>query len=188
MAPRRIHVTGRQGSGKSTLARRLQGITGSPAHELDLIAREGGGNGPLRSTDVRDRDIASIAAGDRWITEGLQLGWTDPLLARADVIVWLDHLTAPAASGQMVRRFLAGGLREVRTRRGRERFARVADYLRHSRELGAALRDGRAMDAPDVPDAFGAALDPWSTKVLRCVRESDVEAFVRDIELERSTP
>ncbi len=188
MTPRRIHVTGRQGSGKSTLARRLQGITGAPLHGLDLIAREGGGNGPIRATDVRDRDVAAIAAGDQWITEGLHLGWTDPLLARADVIVWLDHLTLAATSGRMVRRFLAGGLHEMRTRRGRERFARLGDYLRHTRELGGAIRDGRAPDGPDVSEAVEAALDPWSTKVLRCLQESEVDAFVRDLELGRSAP
>ncbi len=78
MTPRRIHVTGGQGSGKTTLAARLHAVTGLPVHELDRIARIGGGNGPERPAAERDAMVSeTIAAGDAWITEGVHLGWTD---------------------------------------------------------------------------------------------------------------
>jgi hypothetical protein len=180
MAPRRIHVTGGQGSGKTTLARRLHEVTGLPMHELDLVARMGGGNGPERPIADRDAMVAAIAAEDVWITEGVHVGWTDPLLARAEVIVWLDHVSSTDRSGRMIRRFVAGGLHELRTRHGRERFTRVADYLRHSRDLAGSVLRSRAV-SPSEPDPLAAALAPWTATTIHCTSSADIDAFVRSL-------
>lgn len=166
---------GGQGSGKSTLAARLHRVTGLPVHELDRIARIGGGNGPERPTAERDAMVSAIAADDAWITEGVHLGWTGPLLARAQAIVWLDHVTPTGASARMVRRFLAGAWHEFRTRRGLERFARVGDYLRHARDLGRSmLRSHTADDSSE----FRAALAGYPATVVRCTSQAEVDAFV----------
>jgi hypothetical protein len=141
--PRRIHITGGPGSGKTHLATRLAGITGLSVHHLDNVARVGGGDGPVRSDDERQPLVDAILASDGWITEGVHLGWTEPLLERADVIVWLDSTTWPHAAGRIVRRFVAGAWREARTRRGRERFARFWDYGRNLRSLREALLETR---------------------------------------------
>ena len=178
MTPRRIHVTGGQGSGKSTLAARLHSVTGLPVHELDRIARIGGGNGPERPAAERDAMVEAIAAADDWITEGVHLGWTTPLLARAQAIVWLDHVTPSGASARMVRRFLAGGWHEFRTRRGRERFLRVGDYLRHTRDLGRSVVRSHTADDSSV---FLAALSGYPASVVRCGTEADVDAFVASL-------
>ncbi len=184
-APARIHVTGGQGSGKSTLARRLAAGTGLPVHELDRIARIDGGNGPPRAVAERDALVASIAGHDRWITEGIHLGWTGLLLERAEVILWLDQLTPASASGRMVRRFLAGAMTEMRSRHGRQRFARIGDYLRHTRDLADALRH-----APETnhPDRYASALARYGAKVVRCRTAADVEAFVASLATSAGVP
>lgn len=174
----RIHITGGQGSGKSTLSARLSATCGLPVHEVDRIARIGGGNGPERAAAERDALVAAIAGGDRWVSEGVHLGWTSPLLERAQVIVWLDQLTPAAASVRMVRRFLSGAMTELRGHHGRERFARVGDYLRHTRELAGALRHARRANDPDL---FARALAPYGAKVVRCRTSADLEAFVASL-------
>jgi adenylate kinase family enzyme len=178
MTPRRIHITGGQGSGKTTLAARLHEITGTPVHGLDLVARIGGGNGPERPVAERDAMVADIAAADDWITEGAHLGWTAPLLDRAEAIVWLDHISPTEASGRVVRRFASGAMRELRTRHGRERFTRVGDYLRHTRDLGRALRQSRTANDPDL---YTAALAAWPDTLIHCTTTAAVEAFVRSV-------
>lgn len=178
MGLRRIHVTGGQGSGKTTLAARLHQATGITVHELDLVARVGGGNGPERPVGDRDAMVAEIAGTAEWITEGVHLGWTAPLLARAEAIVWLDHVSSTEAAGRMVRRFLSGALRELRTRHGRERFTRLGDYLRHTRELAGAVRGSRAANDPQP---FAVALAPWNARVVHCTTTADVDAFVASV-------
>ena len=62
----------------------------------------------------------------------------------------------------MVRRFLSGGVQDLRDRHGRERFTRLGDYLRHTRELGGAVRASRM--PPTDAAAFEAALAPYRAK------------------------
>ena len=104
--------------------------------------------------------------------------WTVPLLDRADAIVWLDHISPSEASGRMVRRFASGAIRELRTRHGRERFTRVGDYLRHTRDLGKALRDSGSVNDPDM---FATALAAWPDTLVHCTTAADVDAFVRSV-------
>ena len=80
--PQRIFIIGQSGSGKSTLARRIAGVLDISATDLDLIYRDGGGNGPPRVPAVRDADLARIAAEDAWIVEGIHLDGTAGLMDR----------------------------------------------------------------------------------------------------------
>lgn len=178
---RRIYVIGPSGSGKSTLARRLGEAIGLPVHDLDLIYRDGGGNGPLRPAADRDADVARILASDGWVAEGVHLGWTAELLAAADVIVWLDHLTTAGTRGRVLRRFVGGAVDSARSERGWRRFLRFGDYARHLRDLVGALRQARTYEgergADDAPsrDETDRALLPFATKVERCRTQADVE-------------
>jgi hypothetical protein len=203
--PSRIHITGGPGSGKTTLAMRLAAATDLPVHHLDDIARVGGGEGALRSTAERVQSMAAILASDGWITEGVHLDWTAPLMERAEVIVWLDHVSSPRAAWRMLRRFVSGAVSELRTRPGRQKVTRIGDYARNLGALVAAIGQSRRYyGAPGTPAqadipagedvrmpisatldsraATLATLQPYRARLAHCRTSADVEAFVRDIE------
>lgn len=171
-AAERILVVGGPGSGKTTFAAQLAQRTGLPLHHLDEVARQGGGRGPERSAAQRDEDVAAITAAPRWIAEGLHLGWTAPLYAAADVIVWLDHISASRSGGRIVRRFASQALAEARRRRGLGRFLRPRDYVRRLRELAVSLPETRSFPSAELE----AALAAHDAKLIRCRSAADVAA------------
>ncbi|HLB45248.1 MAG TPA: hypothetical protein VJK49_07635 [Candidatus Limnocylindrales bacterium] len=184
-SPRRIFIIGAIGSGKSTLARELGNTLDLPVHGLDSILREGGGGGPARPVDVRVAELALIADQPSWIVEGVHLDDTEPLMARAELIVWLDHLRWWRSSARVVRRFVSGAWVEVRRRRGRERFLRFGDYGRRLRELGGAIGQSRgyaindSRATPVTRAAVAGRLSRFGDKVLRCTSEADVDNLLR---------
>ena len=180
----RIFIFGPSGSGKTTLAAQVGERIQAPVHELDLVARVGGGNGPERSADEREQDLEKILSEPRWVAEGVHLGWTDRLLAAADVIVWLDHVALAGSSARKVRRFMTQAVGEARRQRGVRRFLRVRDYLRHLRELGAAIGESRR-DHSTTSETRAAADDQlarYEAKVVRCRTAADVTGFVSGLE------
>jgi hypothetical protein len=194
LTPRRIHITGGPGSGKTHLATRLAAITGLAVHHLDNVARVGGGDGPVRSDEERQPMVDAILASDGWITEGVHLGWTEPLLERAEVIVWLDSTTWPKAAGRIVRRFVAGAWREARTRKGRERFSRFWDYGRNLRSLSDALLETRRYYTADGVERMGPQsptldsrvatrdqLAVYGARLVLCRDATDADEFARSL-------
>ena len=178
----RIYITGGSGSGKSRLAREVASRTSLPMYDLDLVARVGGGNGPAREASERDAMVADILAAQRWIAEGIHVGWTDPLLAAAETIIWLDHVTWQKSSGRIVRRFFDGAVAESR-RRGWRGLFRFRDYARHGRELIAGVLGSRRYQGGGAAEeesraATQAALEPYMSKVVHCRTASDVTAAV----------
>ena len=138
----RIHIIGGPAAGKSTLARRLGAVLDLPVYELDKIAFEGSDfqEQPLARRAAAVREIAALP---RWVTEGIFLDWTDPLLERAEAIIWLDHGTWRHSALRTLHRTVRGALREVRKRRGHERFLRVGDYGRNLTMLASVLSASR---------------------------------------------
>ena len=181
--PRRIFIIGQSGSGKSTLARKVGSALEIKVDDLDLVFREGGGNGPDRAPDVRDADLAAIAARPAWIAEGIHLDGTQQLMDAADMIIWLDNTTGWRASARIVRRFVSGAWHEVRTQHGWRRFFRFGDYYRHLRDLRRAIPEARAYSAGDGHTPVTRAqvaqrLDGYGKKVVRCATDADVEKVV----------
>lgn len=194
----RVLIVGGPGSGKTRLARQLAERTGTQLHHLDDVARIGGGNGPLRPLSDRERLAAEIADGDQWITEGVHLGWTNPLLERADVILWIDDVSWLTAAQRISRRFVEGGVREARSRHGRQRVTRFRDYGSQLRAFGSTVLSTRRYYATtrvtekDLIDPRGLAADGtpvsratteahlahYSGKVLRCRSAAEVAAFL----------
>jgi hypothetical protein len=197
---------GGPGSGKTTLAERIAASAGLPVHHLDDIARVGGGEGRLRSAPEREPLIDAILAEDGWITEGVQLGWTDAFLQRAEVIMWLDYVSWPRAARRLVRRFVSGAACEMRNRPGREKVARIDDYVRSLRSLGSAVSQSRryyasvAEETPgaNIPSPVSATLDsraatvaalgPFRAKLVRCRCAADVDAFARTVQSAGADP
>jgi adenylate kinase family enzyme len=170
MPVERILIVGGPGSGKTTLALELGERLNLPVHHLDDIARVGGGRGAETSADDRATAVVDILASGRWVTEGVHLGWTAPLVDAADAIVWLDHVRWQTSSRRVIRRFLRQALAEARQRKGRERFLRFRDYARRLRELAVSLPETRSYPLSELE----AALAPHGDKVFRCRTPADV--------------
>jgi adenylate kinase family enzyme len=85
----RIHIVGAPSAGKSTLGRELAHRLGCPYHDLDPVAFVDD-RWTLRPMAQRLDLLQQIMEQPCWVTEGGHLGWTEPLLAAADQIVWLD--------------------------------------------------------------------------------------------------
>jgi adenylate kinase family enzyme len=186
-AARRIYVVGPPASGKTSLARRLGEVRGIPVHDLDLVHREAGGNTPPRSEAERRAMVEAILATDSWVAEGVHLGWTDGLMAEAELVIWLDHLGWPRLAARMTRRFAGGATSQARHERGRRRFLRLADYRRHVGELLGTLRDARAYATtpgfgPRGTPGRRATLEQLSRhreRLIVCRRQADVDELVR---------
>jgi hypothetical protein len=187
MAVERILIIGGSGSGKTTLARLIGQRSGLPVHNLDDIARLGGGSGPERSPAERAVVIGRIVGSRRWVAEGIHLGWTDDLLAAAEVIIWLDHVDWPRSSGRLVKRFVRQAIAEARRQHGWRRFLRFRDYGRRLLELLAALPEPRGYHrSPADPNAAAGrgvsraatavALARYEEKLVHCRSSSDIEA------------
>ena len=85
-APRRILVAGVSGSGKTTLARRIGERLDIPHVEIDALYH-GPGWVPRASFGA---DVEAFVAQDAWVTEWQYAAARPLLLARADLVVWLD--------------------------------------------------------------------------------------------------
>lgn len=189
--PARIHITGGPGSGKSTISRRIaRALEVEPWH-LDDVARVAGGNTAQRPLEERLQTIAGIVATPRWVTEGIDLSWTDPLLQEADLIVWLDYVSSRLAARRIVVRFVSNALAEARRQKGLKRFLRFRDYARHLRELVRAMPDTRDYyrKAPQTGDgdavsrtATAAALRPYASKVVHCRTARETGIMLRMLE------
>ena len=165
----KIHFIGIPSAGKTTLAAALSERLGSPYHSLDGLAFVDE-QWTLRSPGERDAMLVVILEEPSFVTEGGFLGWTDPLLAEADLIVWLDPPLWTLV------------LRHVR------RFARhpmwlpsllLFQILSYTRPAGA----GPAKDnANQTRRGIEGALIPWRDKVVRVRRPvlaDEILAYIR---------
>lgn len=85
----KVHVIGPSGAGKTTLARDLGKRLDLPVYALDPIAFTDR-HWTIRPLADKMRAVHEILDKPGWIAEGGHVGWTDPLLDAADIIIWLD--------------------------------------------------------------------------------------------------
>lgn len=181
----RIHIVGGPGSGKTTLASEIAAHLGVEVYELDKIAFTGP-HYVERPLMERLADVDLIAQGPSWVTEGLFLLWTDKLLSAADVIVWLDHVRWRRSVWRVTQRFIASALREVKDRRGLEKFMRFRDYRRHLQQLIQVFFSSRAYYATpssengqlESREHTVACLATFKDKVVHCSSDEAVDAFL----------
>ena len=187
----RIHIIGGPGSGKTTLAREIAAYLGTEVHELDQVAFTGLDFDERPFSD-RVAAIHGIATRPAWITEGLFVRWTDELLARANIVVWLDHVNWQRGFWRITRRFVNSAVREARKRHGWERFTRFPDYARHIKQLVQVFFSSRAYyggyptrstDRIESRHTTAAFLKPYKEKVIHCYNDEAIEAFIEYIRL-----
>ena len=178
---RRIHIVGGPGAGKSTLARRLASKLDTESHKLDDIAfdPQTGAAKPLSS---RIRGIDSIAAKSAWVAEGVYLGWTDPLLAFADFIVWLDAPMGVALLRKFphhLKRSLTAGYPHAGMRNQMEHTYFLWHYYTSSGdEAAVSPHDDRLVTRA----ATARALQPFAYKVVRCQTTDEIDSLHNHIE------
>ncbi|WP_454728226.1 AAA family ATPase [Cellulosimicrobium protaetiae] len=154
--PRRIAVAGVSGAGKTTLAGRLGERLGIPFTELDALH-----HGPAWTPRPAFLDdVRALAAQDAFVTEWQYAAARPLLLARAEVVVWLD-LPTRVTMRQVVARTLRRSVRREVLWNGNvepplwrtwyqapeENIVRWAWTTRHKYR---DLPDEVARDAPDV--------------------------------------
>ncbi len=97
--PQRVLVAGTSGAGKTTLARTAAEILGCPHVELDSLHH---GPGWTKRPSFED-DVRRVVAGASWVSEWQYRAVREALLARADLLVWLD-LPRRVVMARVVRR------------------------------------------------------------------------------------
>ena len=181
MRARRIHVVGGPGAGKSTLAQRLASKLGIEPHKLDDIAFDPK-TGAARPLSSRIRDVNSIAARSAWVAEGVYLGWTDQLLASADLIVWLDVPMRVALFRKIphhLKRSLTAGYPHAGMRNQLEHtYFLWRYYMNSSGKAEGPPHDDRLVTRA----ATGRALDLFARKVVRCQTTDEVDNLCHRIE------
>jgi adenylate kinase family enzyme len=106
--PRRILVTGTSGSGKTTLAAALGARLGLPHTDIDGLYH---GPGWVPRPEFA-ADVAAFVATPGWVTEWQYSAVRALVLARADLLVWLD-LSRRQVLRQLVPRTVRRRLRRV---------------------------------------------------------------------------
>ncbi len=185
---RRIHIIGVSGSGKTTLSRTLATTFDLPTYHLDDLrakhSNEAGNHFKLLSADV-----SSIASSDAWITEGVYLGWTEELLHRADLIIWLDfpwHL----ATWQQLVRFVWFGLTKPSSRSVLQKVALLYHFLfryvmggmKYYLDSTNILMEGAIQDTNAKNRASTKhCLASYDYKLIRLRKPSDIDVFLASL-------
>ncbi|HLG77007.1 MAG TPA: hypothetical protein VKX46_11380 [Ktedonobacteraceae bacterium] len=92
----KIHIIGAPGSGKTTLAQELVSRLHIPHYDLDKI-------------NLEEEGPVTLAARPAWVTEGIYLITTEPMLYHADHIVLLE-ISWPVAAWRVIRRHISNSL------------------------------------------------------------------------------
>jgi adenylate kinase family enzyme len=173
----RIHIIGGAGSGKTTLARQLAQRLDVPTYDLDEIAYENGA-GAKRPLAMRQADALTIADKPSWITEGGYIWWTEPLIAAADVVIWLDFPWRIAA-WRVVKRYVQASLARTNKHRGILKLLRFVLWTRQY------YTNESTQPEPDNDIAMSRAatavmLRPCMGKVVHCRHPATVGKLLRE--------
>jgi hypothetical protein len=156
-------------AGKTTLATHLAQRLDVAVYHLDEFAFVDD-RWTLRAARERDEMLARVLEQPGFVTEGGFLGWTDELLAVADVVLWLDPPLRTLV-WRHIRRFR----RHPLWLPGLLRF-QIESYIRPE-------GSGPAKDNPNQTRAGQArALLPWRNKVFRVRRGVTADDVLRSLE------
>jgi hypothetical protein len=148
------------GSGKSTVARALSAKLGILSYDVDRVVY-GDGRGTATSPHSLAAFAGQLAAEERWIADCNHVRWVEPLLARADALVWLD-VPRLVVARQLLKRELIHG----------DGWRHLPALRQYMRRWWAFHFDGRGarVDVDGLPltrAALVEALSRFSAKVRR---------------------
>jgi adenylate kinase family enzyme len=167
---RRILVTGASGAGKSTLRRVISDALRLPTVEIDSLYH--GPDWTPRPTFAAEVD--QFTSGAAWVVEWQYSHVRSLLLARADVLVWLDH-GRWTVTRRVVRRTVKRRLRRLELWNGnrepalRTMFTDPEHIIRWSWKTYGKRRD----------EALAVARQRDGPIVVRLSGQSEVDAWIR---------
>jgi adenylate kinase family enzyme len=159
--PRKIFIIGIAGSGKTTLAGRLTTELGYPHIDLDII-RYPKSKHKVLLPELRPI-IDELILEPRWIIEGVYTGWTNPLLAAADRIIWLDT-GAKRSAYRILQRHTLHALRGIKYHSTRSTL-KLAHGVSISDRPGIRQLDSES-DVQPWRQEIELALEPYTKKVV----------------------
>jgi adenylate kinase family enzyme len=186
---RRIHIIGGAGSGKTTLACQVAARLEIPVYFLDEIYYGSdiyfkNAGEAHRSLDILLADISRIAAQTAWVTEGAYLGWTEELLCRADMIIWLD-IPWHIAAWRIIVRQICKGLMYPTHHPIRHKLKRFIRFFLKQRKyyLSSVLVERNIFNDDSAKNRITTAqyLASHANKLVCCCSSSEVEAFLASI-------
>ncbi len=171
----KILIIGPSGAGKTTLAGQLGARFQLPVYPLDPIAFTDR-RWTIRPLGQKVRAVREILEQPGWIAEGGHVGWTDPLLEAAGMIIWLE---IPLLTTLRRR---TRGLRGISLiRETPQIWWQVRWYLR-------PYRQSQDLDRWPSGSAIRYFLRAHMGKVLRYPRNPSVDVVAEAIEKTRARP
>ena len=170
----RIHITGGPGSGKTRLARRLAQTRQVTLHDLDgLLLAAGDRIDKLKAEGT----ASSLAASAAWISDGVYVGWAEPFLERADVVLWLDVPWRVASYRLIARHFRLEFTRQNRFPGWRRFYVfwRWAGRYYADRNQPTVDRFG----VPNTRSVLASQLVPYRDKLIVCRTSAEIEVVAR---------
>jgi adenylate kinase family enzyme len=150
----KVYVIGPSGAGKTTLARELGTRLGLPVYPLDQIAFTDT-HWTIRPLPDKMAAVREILGHPGWVAEGGHVGWTEPLLDAADMIIWLDLS------------LLTTIRRRTQGLRGRQLFLETPQILWQVRWYVRGYRTDQDIDRLPSGSAIRHFLKPRMDKVRR---------------------
>lgn len=171
----KIYIGGGPGAGKTTLSRRLAAKLDVPFYELDRLLNRGiDGGEPFEAAAAKV--LAEITANDTWIAEGSYLGWLEPLLIEADLIVFLD-VPWRIASYRIVSRHVKLTAARNNPYPG---WRGLYQFWSWSRRYYKSSNTPRlnSWAVPDNRATVVELLDAYKSKMVTCRTNKDIEQFL----------
>jgi hypothetical protein len=185
MVPRRIHITGGPGSGKTTAGRYLSEALALPLLSLDYywldtnVRLDMPRDGSI-VTDAVAEHVRDLALTGAWLTEGGFLDWTQPLMERAELIIWMQAPWRVASYRILLRHFRAELVRDNRFpgwKRLYHFWRWAAHYYDDSNTPGL-----NPFGTPNTLGTLTQNLEPYSDKVVTCSSRDDIAALISDLQ------
>ena len=127
---RKIHIIGAPCSGKSFLAKKLAKKLKITHYNLNDIFWKPNSYSIKEDESIRNKNLKKIIKKEKWITEGVFLGWIGPCLKNADLIIFLKVNTL-LRLWRAIRRYILRslGIEKTNKHEGLKQFYKFLKYV-----------------------------------------------------------